>query len=172
VKLKICEGGIKKLQKYEDAGGGLLKNYKNMEMRGINPRTSRMLSEELHPQDVLTEICRNGFTTLPLVPLLEQYRCGSFVGGAQVARGVGYQGTQWTRRFTWFGPPERNTLRPRVKGVVLLCLSARLRSSLFSPPVCACVWSCLCLSSTRTFYSPRPGSYSETPRPDRWPRGL
>jgi hypothetical protein len=59
-------------------------------------------------------------------------RCGSFVGGSQIARGVGYPGIRWTRRFTWFGPPERNTLRPWVKGVVLLCLSARLRSSLFS----------------------------------------
>jgi hypothetical protein len=29
--------------------------------------------------------CRSGFTTLPPVPLLEQYRCGSFVGGAQIA---------------------------------------------------------------------------------------
>jgi hypothetical protein len=38
----------------------------------------------------------------------------------------------------WFGPPERNTLRPRVKGVVLLCLSVRLRSSLFSLSVHAC----------------------------------
>jgi hypothetical protein len=28
--------------------------------------------------------CRSGFTTLPPVPLLEQYRCGSFVGGAQI----------------------------------------------------------------------------------------
>jgi hypothetical protein len=53
-------------------------------------------------------------------------------------RGVGYQGIWWTPRFTWFGPPERNTLRPRVKGVVLLCLSARLRGSLFSPSVRAC----------------------------------
>jgi hypothetical protein len=26
-----------------------------------------------------------GFTTLPPVPLLEQYRCGSFIGGAQIA---------------------------------------------------------------------------------------
>jgi hypothetical protein len=56
------------------------------------------------------------------VPLLEQYRCGSFVGGAQIARGVGYQGTRWTRGFTWFGPPERNTLRPRENEVVLLSL--------------------------------------------------
>jgi hypothetical protein len=40
-------------------------------------------------------------------------RCGSFVRGAQIARGVGYPGIRWTRRFTWFGPPERNTLRPR-----------------------------------------------------------
>jgi hypothetical protein len=82
--------------------------------------------------------CRSGFTTLPPVPLQEQYRCGSFVGGAQIAQGVGYQGIRWTRRFTWFGSPERNTLRPRVKGVVLLCLSARLRSSFLSP--CVCSW--------------------------------
>jgi hypothetical protein len=40
--------------------------------------------------------CRSGFTTLPPVPLLEQYRCGSFVGGAQIARGVGYPGIRWT----------------------------------------------------------------------------
>jgi hypothetical protein len=51
-------------------------------------------------------------------------RCGSFVGGAQITRGVGYPGMRWTRRFTWFGPPERNTLCPRVNGVVLLCFSA------------------------------------------------
>jgi hypothetical protein len=72
------------------------------------------------------------------VPLPEQYRCGSFVGGAQIAREVGYPGIRWTRRFTWFEPPERNTLRSRVKGVVLLCLSARLRSSMFSPSVRVC----------------------------------
>jgi hypothetical protein len=59
--------------------------------------------------------CRSGFTTLPPVPLHEQYRYGSFVGGAQIVQGVGYQGIRWTRRFTWFGPPERNTLCPRVK---------------------------------------------------------
>jgi hypothetical protein len=83
-------------------------------------------------------VCQSGFTTLPPVPLLEQHRCGSFVRGAQIARRVGYPGIRRTRRFTWFGPPERNTLRPRVKGVVLLCLSARLRSSLFSPSVRVC----------------------------------
>jgi hypothetical protein len=27
-------------------------------------------------------------------------RCGSFVGGAQIARGVGYPGIRRTRRFT------------------------------------------------------------------------
>jgi hypothetical protein len=88
---------------------------------------------------VFIRICQSGFTTLLPVPLQEQYRCGSFDGGAQIALGVGYQGIRWTRRFTWFGPPERNTLRPRVKGVVLLCLSARVRSSLFSPLVRASV---------------------------------
>jgi hypothetical protein len=56
-------------------------------------------------------------------------RCGSFVVGAQIAQGVGYEGIRWTRGFTWFEPPECNTLRPRVNGVVLLCLSVRLKSS-------------------------------------------
>jgi hypothetical protein len=87
-------------------------------------------------------------------------RCGSFVGGAQIAQGVGYQEIRWTRGFTWFGPPERNTLRPRVNGVVLLCLSVRLKSR--GP---------LSLASARTFYSSRPDNYSETPWSDRWPRG-
>jgi hypothetical protein len=39
-----------------------------------------------------------------------------------------YEGIRWTRGFTWFGPPERNTLRPRVKEVLLLYLSVRLKS--------------------------------------------
>jgi hypothetical protein len=65
-------------------------------------------------------------------------RCGSFVGGAQIAQGVGYEGIRWTRGFTWFGPPERNTLRPRVNGVVLLCLSVRLKSQ--GPFLCVRSW--------------------------------
>jgi hypothetical protein len=40
--------------------------------------------------------CRSGFKTHPPVPLQEQYRCGSFVGEAQIAQGVGYQGIRWT----------------------------------------------------------------------------
>jgi hypothetical protein len=47
-------------------------------------------------------------------------RCGSFVGGGFGLLVARYGWTQWTRRFTWFGPPERNTLRPRENGVVLL----------------------------------------------------
>jgi hypothetical protein len=75
-------------------------------------------------------------------------RYGSFVGGAQIARGVGYPGIRRTRRFTWFGSPERNTLRPRVNGVVLLYFSARLRSSLFS------LSARVCLSSPVTVVCP------------------
>jgi hypothetical protein len=95
---------------------------------------NEMIDDQRSPR-----FCRSGFMTLSPVPLSEQYRCSSFVGRAQIAQGVGYPGIRWTRRFTWFGPPERNTLRPRVRGVALLCLSARLRSSLFSPSVRACV---------------------------------
>jgi hypothetical protein len=65
--------------------------------------------------------------------LLEQ-SVGSFVGGAHIVQGVGYQEIRWTQGFTWFGLPERNTLRPRVNGVVLLCLSIRLKSR--GPLVC------------------------------------
>jgi hypothetical protein len=90
-------------------------------------------------------------------------RCGSFVREVQIAQGVGYQGIRWTRGFTWFGPPERNTLRPQVNGVVLLCLSVRLKSRgplrVYALGVC------------RAFSSSRPSSYSETPGSDRWPRG-
>jgi hypothetical protein len=63
-------------------------------------------------------------------------RCGSFAGGAQIAQGVGYQGIRWTRGFTWFGQLEHNTLRPRVNGVVLLCLSVRLKSLFSALGVC------------------------------------
>jgi hypothetical protein len=65
-------------------------------------------------------------------------RCGSFVGGGFGLLVASYEEIRWIRGFTWFGSSERNTLRPRVKGVVLLCLSARLRSLLFSPSVRAC----------------------------------
>jgi hypothetical protein len=94
--------------------------------------------------------CRSGFTTLPPVPLQEQYRCGSFVGGGFGLLVASYEGIRWTRGFTWFGPPERNTLRPRVNGVVLLCLSARLRISLLSPCVSVCVCVCVSVSSSVT----------------------
>jgi hypothetical protein len=67
-------------------------------------------------------------------------RCSSFVGGAQIAQGVGYQGIRWTRGFTWFVLPERNTLRPRVNGVVLLCLSVRLKSMCPFLCLCVCPW--------------------------------
>jgi hypothetical protein len=107
------------------------------------------------------------------VAATEVARCGSFIGGAQIARGVDYEGIWWSRGFMWFRPPERNTLRLRENGIVLLCLSAQLRSS----SVCVCVRMCVCVrvsvcvAPARTFYSLRPGSYSETTWPNRWPRG-
>jgi hypothetical protein len=68
-------------------------------------------------------------------------RCGSYVGGGFGLLVASYKGTRWTRGFTWFGLPERNTLRPRVNGVVLLCLSVRLKSrGLFFVSVPLCPW--------------------------------
>jgi hypothetical protein len=51
------------------------------------------------------------------------------------------------RRFTWFGPPERNTLRPRENGVILLkpalpepaFLSASLDRLIFFDPMKRCL---------------------------------
>jgi hypothetical protein len=63
--------------------------------------------------------------------------CGSFVGGGFDLLVVSYEGIRWTREFTWFGPPERDTLRPRVNGVVLLCLSVRLKSLFSALGVCS-----------------------------------
>jgi hypothetical protein len=39
---------------------------------------------------------------------------GSLTGGTKDldTQGISYQRTQWTRGFTWYEPPERNTLRP------------------------------------------------------------
>jgi hypothetical protein len=161
----------------------LVLTFKTMVLKKLTPRRGLRIHCPFHLTNICMNemiddqrsprFCRSGFMTFLPVPLSEQYRCGSFVGGAQIARWVGYSGIRWTRRFTWFRPSECNTLRPRVRGVALLCLSARLRSSLFSPSVRACVCGVrpLWLSSVRTFYSPRSGSYREVPWPDRWPRG-
>jgi hypothetical protein len=65
-------------------------------------------------------------------------RCSSFVGGGFGLLVASYEEIRWTRGFTWFGPPDRNTLRPRVNGVVLLCLSIRLKSR--GPFLCVCPW--------------------------------
>jgi hypothetical protein len=82
--------------------------------------------------------CRSGFTTLPLTPLPESSPLWFFfLELAQMAHGVGYEGIRWTRGFTWFEPPECNTLRPRVNGVVLLCLSVRLKSLSSALGVCS-----------------------------------
>jgi hypothetical protein len=45
--------------------------------------------------------------------------CGSFVGGGFGLLVASYGWTWWTWRFTWFGPLEHNTLRPRENWVVL-----------------------------------------------------
>jgi hypothetical protein len=84
-------------------------------------------------------VCQSGFTIFSSVSLLEQYRCGFFVGGGFGLLVASYEGIRWTQIFTGFRPPERNTLRPRVNEVVLLCLSARLRRFvLLSVSVCVC----------------------------------
>jgi hypothetical protein len=45
---------------------------------------------------------------------------GSFIGEGFGLLVLVYGRTQWIPRFTWFEPPERNTIRPRENEVVLL----------------------------------------------------
>jgi hypothetical protein len=53
-------------------------------------------------------------------------RGGSLSGGIKSlnAQGVSYKETRLTREFTWFGPPERNTLRPQENGsyCIVVCV--------------------------------------------------
>jgi hypothetical protein len=75
--------------------------------------------------------------TLPPAPLPESSPLWFFsLEWAQIAQDVSYEGIWWTRGFTWFGPSERNTLRPRVNEVVLLCLSVQLKSPSSALDVC------------------------------------
>jgi hypothetical protein len=46
--------------------------------------------------------------------------CGSFVGNDLGVLDARYRETRWRRRFTWFGPPERNILCPRK---ILCCIA-------------------------------------------------
>jgi hypothetical protein len=55
-------------------------------------------------------------------------RGGSLIEGnnALDAQGVNYEGTRWARGFTWFEPPERNTLRSRKNEscCIIVCYSS------------------------------------------------
>jgi hypothetical protein len=51
-------------------------------------------------------------------------RRGSLIGGAKALRAQ----ARWTRWFTWFGPPERNTLRPRENGSCIGVCTVQLYS--------------------------------------------
>jgi hypothetical protein len=52
-------------------------------------------------------------------------RGGSLIRGIKAldAQGVSYEGTRWTRGFTWFGPPEWNSLRPWENGSCYITVS-------------------------------------------------
>jgi hypothetical protein len=71
---------------------------------------------------------------------------------------VSYRWTRWTRRFIWFGLPDRNIIRPRKNGVVLLKPDiVRVSLSIFSDP--------LKVASTQAFYSSSLDSYNESQGP-------
>jgi hypothetical protein len=54
-------------------------------------------------------------------------RGGSLIGGTKAldAQDVSYEGTRWTRGFTWFRLSERNTIRPREnESCIAVCCSS------------------------------------------------
>jgi hypothetical protein len=63
---------------------------------------------------------------------------------------------RWTRGFTWFGLPERNTLRPRRECCIAVCMV------LFKLGVKLAKRVYFNLSSARSFYSSRSDSYTVT----------
>jgi hypothetical protein len=71
---------------------------------------------------------------------------------------------RWTRWFTWFGPPKRNTLGPQ-RGLLYCYVWCCFSLELNLPKR-----ACLNLSSTRFFYSSRSDSYSVTQGPTGGPR--
>jgi hypothetical protein len=81
--------------------------------------------------------------------------CGSFVRGSFSLLVASYKWMWWTHEFTWFKPPERNTLRPWENWVVLL--KPALTEPFFNLPREE--------APARAFYSSRSGSYIETRGP-------
>jgi hypothetical protein len=53
-------------------------------------------------------------------------RCGSFISEGLSRLGSSYGWTWWTPRFTWFRPPEHNTLRPWGRWLLYYCVFAQV----------------------------------------------
>jgi hypothetical protein len=71
---------------------------------------------------------------------------------------------RWTRWFTWFGPPERNTLRPRRE----CCIAV---SVLFKPGVQLSSFQLVWIWWLPVLLQHKAGQLQEDPGPDMWPRG-
>jgi hypothetical protein len=90
-------------------------------------------------------------------------RCGSFAGKVFSLLVVSSRWTRGTRWFTWFGPSERNTLRPQENWVIL-----------YSSLSCLSIFFFLTSWKWRLsgpFIAQGRVVYNELPRPDRWPQG-
>jgi hypothetical protein len=70
------------------------------------------------------------------------------------------------RRFMWFGPPERNTLRPRENGSCIIVCCSSVGLALGYPE-----FGLRILTSVVAFYSTRLQRLHYDLRPDRWPQG-
>jgi hypothetical protein len=77
-------------------------------------------------------------------------RCGSLLEGLRSLELTAMEEARWTRGFTWFRPPEHNTLH-QWRG--LLYCSVFFKLALNWPE-----WTCLYLSSARPFIAQGRGS--------------
>jgi hypothetical protein len=75
---------------------------------------------------------------------------------------------RWIQGFTWFGPPEHTTLRPR-RRLLYCCVCVRYSSRELNLRRVVVKQTCLVLASTWAFYSLRSGSYNETQGPTGGP---
>jgi hypothetical protein len=93
-------------------------------------------------------------------------QCGSFVGDGLGPLDVSYREHGGDKRFTWFRPPERNTLCTwENESCIIVCCSS-VGLALGCPE-----FSLSILTSTATFYSIRLKRLHCDLGPDRWPQG-
>jgi hypothetical protein len=110
--------------------------------------------------------CRSGFTTLSPALLWEQPTVVLLLERVYVSRMLAIWKHGGDKRFTLFGPPERNTLRPWENGSCITVCCSNVGLALGCPGFRLSI-----LTFATAFYSTRPQRLHCDLGPDRWPQG-